>query len=154
MQAEAALLQYVRQRIAPRVQTGGELLAQFHRTRLLPTGCARSADLSLAEPCKTLHNAQSFHPDFHHNRLAGWLKKTHRGATWPEAIYCCCSINDILLRGGVREEHHVELTGECGSGKTQLCMQVSPYGVLTASCRITEACVEIPVCQCHPDPTC
>ena len=26
----------------------------------------------------------------------------------------------------MREEHHVELTGECGSGKTQLCMQVIP----------------------------
>ncbi len=37
-----------------------------------------------------------------------------------------CSIDDILLRGGVREEHHVEITGECGSGKTQLCMQVRP----------------------------
>lgn len=37
------------------------------------------------------------------------------------------SVDDILLRGGVREEHHVEITGECGSGKTQLCMQVSPF---------------------------
>ena len=41
-------------------------------------------------------------------------------------LRCWRSIDDILLRGGVREEHHMEITGECGSGKTQLCMQVSP----------------------------
>lgn len=25
----------------------------------------------------------------------------------------------------MREQHHMEIAGECGSGKTQLCMQVS-----------------------------
>ena len=48
MQAVAALLGHVQQSVAPRVQSGGELLAQFHETRLLPTGCARSAHL---DPC-------------------------------------------------------------------------------------------------------
>ena len=51
-QAVAALLEHVQQSIAPRVQSGTWLLAQFHKTRLLPTGCARSADIS---PSKLLH---------------------------------------------------------------------------------------------------
>lgn len=42
-QAVDALTRYVQQSIAPRVQSGRELLEQFQRTRLLPTGCRRSS---------------------------------------------------------------------------------------------------------------
>ena len=42
-QAVAALTKYIQQSIAPKVQSGRELLEQFQRTRLLPTGCRRSA---------------------------------------------------------------------------------------------------------------
>ena len=41
----------------------------------------------------------------------------------------------------MREEHHVELVGECGSGKSQLCMQVNLtcllwQGLITRSCPV------------------
>lgn len=35
-----------------------------------------------------------------------------------------CSLDQQLLRGGLREGHHTEVAGEPGSGKSQLCMQV------------------------------
>ncbi len=45
-QAVAALLAYLQQQnIAPRPQSGTELLAQVYKTRLLPTGCQRSGSL-------------------------------------------------------------------------------------------------------------
>jgi len=51
VQAVAALVDYVQHSIAPRVQSGAELLSQFHKTRLLPTGCARSAAFTLQLFC-------------------------------------------------------------------------------------------------------
>lgn len=41
MQAQEALLEYVRCNVAPAVHTGASLLAALRNTRLLPTGCER-----------------------------------------------------------------------------------------------------------------
>ena len=49
-QAVAALTRYVQQSIAPKVQSGTELLEQFQRTRLLPTGCRRSSTYLQSQP--------------------------------------------------------------------------------------------------------
>lgn len=53
--------------------------------------------------------------------VAGWVSIIDDG----EALWCACSL-DRLLGGGLREGHLLEVAGEPGAGKSQLCMQARP----------------------------
>lgn len=72
----AALIKYVQQSIAPRVQSGAELLAQFHNIRLLPTGCKRSASTLLITLviCNNINCSML--------SGAGWLEPMLPGLLW------------------------------------------------------------------------